>query len=297
MRLLTVRHVTTYRYANPVALGDHRMMLRPRDSHDLRLLGTRLEIAPQPSAIRWVHDVLGNSVAVASFAEPATELRVESEIQFAHYETEEPDYPIEAYAATYPFSYSAEEMPDLLRSIERRYPDPEHQVDLWAKGFVRTDGPTDTLGLLTDMTRAICSPDFTYAARDDEGVQTPVETLTTKIGSCRDFALLMMEAVRALGLAARFVSGYLYLPNADGTGHAGGGATHAWMQVYLPGSGWVEFDPTNGIVGNRDLIRVAVVRDPAQAVPIAGSWTGVPNDYLGMTIDVAVTEQDPSTAP
>jgi transglutaminase-like putative cysteine protease len=108
-------------------------------------------------------------------------------------------------------------------------------------------------------------------------------------GSCRDLAALMMDAVRTLGFAARFVSGYLY--DADGAGNIGGGATHAWVQVYLPGSGWVEFDPTNGIVGNRDLIRVAVARDPGRAAPLKGTWTGLPADYLGMTVEVAVTAE------
>ena len=130
------------------------------------------------------------------------------------------------------------------------------------------------------------SESFTYVAREETGTQDPVETLRLGSGSCRDFAVLMMEAVRSLGLAARFVSGYLYVPDDDGGGRVGGGATHAWLQVYLPGAGWVEFDPTNGIVGNRDLIRVAVVRDPRQAVPLSGTWTGFPSDLLGMTVEV-----------
>jgi transglutaminase-like putative cysteine protease len=111
-------------------------------------------------------------------------------------------------------------------------------------------------------------------------------------GSCRDFALLMMEAVRSLGLAARFVSGYLYVPSRDGPEHIGGGSTHAWCQVYLPGAGWVEFDPTNGIIGNRDLIRVAVARDPSQAIPLSGTYAGSPEDELGMKVQVNVVCED-----
>ena len=137
---------------------------------------------------------------------------------------------------------------------------------------------------------------FTYIARDEPGTQDPLLTLQLGSGSCRDFALLMMEAVRSLGLAARFVSGYLFVPDKDGPGRVGGGATHAWLEVYLPGAGWVEFDPTNGIVGNRDLIRVAVVRDPRQAVPLSGSWTGRASDLLGMTVEVGVTSEG-ETAP
>jgi transglutaminase-like putative cysteine protease len=289
MALLTVRHVTTYRYTKPVVLGEHRMMLRPRDSHDLRILSTRLAIAPQPVAVRWLHDVFENSVAVATFDKPGSELKIESEIEIEHFESSEPDCPIEEYATTYPFSYSANDAPDLTRSTERHYPDPTHQVDTWAKSFLNPNGPTKTLAMLEAMTGFVNRDGFTYASREAEGVQNPVETLEQRSGSCRDFALLMIEAARSLGLAARFVSGYLYVPSADGPTNVGGNATHAWVQIYLPGAGWIEFDPTNGIVGNRDLIRVAVVRDPAQAVPVSGIWTGAPADFQGMTVEVSVT--------
>ena len=140
------------------------------------------------------------------------------------------------------------------------------------------------------MTHAI-RRDLTYEAREESGIQDPVKTLRIGSGSCRDFAVLMMEAVRSLGLAARFVSGYLYVPEGRVGGRVGGGATHAWLEVYLPGAGWIEFDPTNGNVGNHDLVRVAVVRDPRQAVPISGSWTGFPSDHLGMTVEVEVTAE------
>jgi transglutaminase-like putative cysteine protease len=285
--MLTVRHSTIYRYSNPVILGDHRMMVRPRDSHDLRLLNTRLLINPRPAALRWLHDVFGNSVAIASFHSiPTTELRILSEIDLEHFERNDPDCPIEPYAADYPFTYSVAEVPDLTRVIERQYPDPSHTLDLWSKRFVRTDGPTDTLAMLTAISRTI-KREFVYVVRNEQGVQTPIETLQLGSGSCRDFALLMIEAARALGMAARFVSGYLRSPAA--AGRAGDSATHAWVQIYLPGAGWTEFDPTNGIVGNRDLIRVAVVRDPSQAIPISGTWSGVASDFLGMTVDVTVT--------
>jgi transglutaminase-like putative cysteine protease len=294
MRRLTVNHTTTYNYSKPVRFGEHRMMLRPRDSHDLRLLSASLTIDPVPETVRWLHDVFSNSVAVASFKQQAAVLKIESVLELEHFESEEPDCPIEAYAETYPFAYSAEEVPDLHRSIERQYPDANHEIDLWAKRFVDSQGTRGTLDLLTAMTQTVKS-EFRYAARLEEGCQTPTETLNLKSGSCRDFALLMMEAVRALGLAARFVSGYIYLPSSDnGDANSGGGATHAWVQVYLPGTGWMEFDPTNGLVGNRDLIRVAVVRDPSQAVPVSGKWTGAPADYLRMEVDVRVTAADRS---
>ncbi len=183
-------------------------------------------------------------------------------------------------------------MPDLLRSIERHYPDPQRELSGWAHAFVRGRGPARTADLLARITHAI-RRDFTYVRREEAGIQDPLLTLKLRSGSCRDFALLMMEAVRSLGFAARFVSGYLHVP-ATAPGRVGGGATHAWVQVYLPGAGWVEFDPTNGIVGSAGLIRVAIARDPGQALPLWGSWTGFPSDNLGLTVEVSVTEAEPS---
>jgi transglutaminase-like putative cysteine protease len=295
MQRLTVRHITTYRYKRPVSFGPHRMMLCPRDSYDQRLIDSRLLIIPEPVELRWLHDVFGNCVARASFSGQNDELRVDSTIRLDHSLTNTLDFQLEGYAREYPFSYGSEEQPDLLRSLERQYLDPERKVDRWAYEFLWQGGRTDTRELLAAMTYAI-KERFTYIARDEPGTQDPILTLQLGSGSCRDFALLMMEAVRSLGLAARFVSGYLYVPDKDGPGRVGGGAMHAWLEVYLPGAGWVEFDPTNGIVGNRDLIRVAVVRDPRQAVPLSGSWTGNPSDLLGMTVEVSVTS-DGAGAP
>jgi transglutaminase-like putative cysteine protease len=296
MLVITVRHATTYRYKQPVAFGEHRMMLRPRDSHDQKLLDAKLVITPEPADIRWVLDVFGNCVAIARFAGRAQELRIESMIRLDHSATNVLDFQIEEYAKRYPFTYGADEMPDLLRLIERQYLDPEHEVDRWARQFLRHDGRTDTSELLAAMTHAI-HDDLTYVAREESGVQDPVKTLRMMSGSCRDFAVLMIEAVRSLGLAARFVSGYLCVPEDRRDERVGGGATHAWLEVYLPGAGWVEFDPTNGIVGNHDLIRVAVARDPRQAVPISGTWTGFPSDHLCMTVEVEVAAAGGARAP
>jgi len=296
MPVLTVRHVTTYRYRQPVAFGEHRMMLRPRDSYDQKLLDTNLKITPEPVAIRWVHDAFGNCVAIARFAGRAQELRFESVIRLDQSSANVLDFQIEEYAKRYPFTYGADEMPDLMRSIERQYLDPEHELDRWARQFLRHDGRTETTELLASMTYAIRQT-LTYVAREESGIQDPVRTLRLASGSCRDFAVLMMEAVRSLGLAAHFVSGYLYVPEDRRGGWVGGGATHAWLRVYLPGAGWVEFDPTNGIVGSHNLIRVAVVRDPRQAVPVSGTWTGFPSDSLGMTVAVEVTAELPAEDP
>ncbi|WP_084183139.1 transglutaminase family protein [Nevskia soli] len=290
MPTISVLHKTTYRYAKPVRLGQHRMMCRPRDSHDLRLIDTRLTITPQ-AHVRWMHDVFANSIAVASFDdEPATELCFESRFDAEHYPVDPGHIEIDPYASVYPFHYGFEEMPDLVRTVERHYPDPERRVDQWARAFLGESRTCDTMELLMNMNRAI-KEQFPYARREEVGTQTPLETLDKQSGSCRDFALFMMEAVRSLGFAARFVSGYLYDEEllAAESGVVGGGATHAWMQVFLPGAGWVEFDPTNALAGGRNLIRVAVARDAAQAAPLTGSFTGAPADFLGMTVEVTVT--------
>jgi transglutaminase-like putative cysteine protease len=290
MTILKVLHRTQYRYANAVTFGDHRMMMRPRDSHDLRLIDTGLTISPA-ATVRWMHDVFGNSVAVAQFSEPGTELLVESSFQFQHYPLPAEEVTLEDYAQRFPFSYDADEIPDLGRTVERHYPDPEHKIDLWARRFAEDTPDHATMAMLMAMTNTI-KEQFTYNPRDEMGTQDPLVTLQSGTGTCRDYALFLMEAVRSLGFAARFVSGYLYDENLIGGTAAsvvGGGATHAWAEIYLPGAGWVEFDPTNALVGGRNLIRVAVTRDPKQAIPLSGTFTGKPTDYLGMEVSVEIT--------
>lgn len=288
MPILTVEHKTVYHYAQPVTFNEHRLMCRPRDSHDLRLIDTALTISPG-AKVRWLHDVFGNSIAIASFNDPAAELTFISSFRAEHFPKQEEEIVLEEYARHLPFSYAAEDVSDLGRTRERHYADPDHKIDLWAKAFVINSKESDTLDILTTITKAI-KEQFTYARREEMGTQTPIETLEKGSGSCRDFALFMMEAVRSLGMAARFVSGYLYdekLAGAD-EGVVGGGSTHAWAQVFLPGAGWIEFDPTNALIGGRNLIRVAVARDATQAVPLAGSYTGAADVYQGMTVDVKV---------
>jgi len=287
MRVLTVRHITTYQYSEPVRFGEHRMMFRPRESHDLRLVNTKLDILPRPSHIRWLHDVFDNAVTIASFDnEAASELRFDSTITLEHKEMALPDYALEIGAQTYPFRYSDDERPDLIGALARQYPPDD--LDPWAARFVTSSGSTTTMALLHSMTRGI-KEEFEYRRRIEKGVQSPGETLRRRSGSCRDFAVLMMEGVRSLGIAARFVSGYIFVPEGDRA--VGGGATHAWMQAYLPGAGWVDFDPTHSIVGNRNLIRVAVAWDQRNALPLWGTFIGPASSFRGMDVEVSVTEE------
>jgi transglutaminase-like putative cysteine protease len=289
MSLLTVRHVTIYRYSRPVGLGQHRMMFRPRESHDLKLLSTSLSIMPNPARLRWLHDVFDNSIAIAEFDGFTSELRFESIVTLQHFETALPVYPLEEYANTYPFRYSDEDLPNLARALAPHYPG--DNVRQWAGQFLDPWGTTGTMNLLVSMTLGI-KEQFRYVRRSEKGVQSPDETLESRRGSCRDFAVLMMEATRSLGLAARFVSGYIFVPGNDAK-ITGGGATHAWMQTYLPGAGWIDFDPTNSIMGNRNLIRVAVAWSPDQVLPLWGTFEGPANTFLGMDVTVSVTEESP----
>jgi transglutaminase-like putative cysteine protease len=289
MPFLTVRHLTVYRYSAPVRLGEHRIMCRPRESHDLRLLRSQLDITPTPTRLRWLHDAFDNSVAIATFEGSTCELRFESTAALEQVETvvPEPDYPLEVYAQTYPFNYSEDELRNLGRALDHHYPCDD--VRVWAARFLDPSGITGTMSLLRSMTLGI-KKEFVYKRRVEKGIQSPSETLESHRGSCRDFAVLMMEAVRSLGLAARFVSGYIFIPGLEGDRILGGGATHAWMQVYLPGTGWIDFDPTNSIVGNRNLIRVAVAWDPRQILPLWGTFIGSASSFQGMDVAVSVTE-------
>jgi len=291
MPRLTIHHKTEYRYARPVAFGEHRIMLRPRDGHDLRVLSGDLRIVPEPMSLRWIHDVFGNSVAIASFDERSDALTFIWTATVEH-------NPAEAFALTpddpayfYPFLYDEEEYPDLQQFVTPHYSDPNGELSAWARNFLDAEAPTPTYKILTQMTHGIREA-FAYRKRHEHGTQHPLDTLQTGSGTCRDYALLMIEALRRLGIAARFVSGYLFVPSDGRGGYLGGGSTHAWVQVYLPSAGWIEFDPTNGIVGTRDLVRVAVARDPRQAIPLHGTYLGPADAFIGMEVDIRVTSAE-----
>jgi transglutaminase-like putative cysteine protease len=294
MPLLTIHHKTEYRYDRPVAFGEHRIMLRPRDGHDLRVLKGTLEIEPKPASLRWIHDVFGNSVAIATFDSRAKTLTFDSTATVEHNPAEEFALTADDPAYFYPFHYDDEELADLVQFIKPQYGDPDGELSAWARGFLDEQGMTPTFNILSGMTHGIRKA-FTYRKRHEHGTQHPLDTLQTKSGTCRDYALFMIEALRRLGIAARFVSGYLFIPGDRAHGYVGGGSTHAWVQVYLPSAGWIEFDPTNGIIGTRDLVRVAVARDPRQAVPLHGTYMGPADAFVGMNVSINVVSASEQT--
>lgn len=294
MPLLTIHHKTEYRYDRPVAFGEHRIMLRPRDGHDLRVLKGTLEIEPKPASLRWIHDVFGNSVAIATFEARAKTLTFSNTATVEHNPAEEFALTADDTAYFYPFLYNDEEFPDLVQFITPQYGDPDGALSAWARNFLDEQGMTPTYNILSGMTHGIREA-FTYRKRHEHGTQHPLDTLQTKSGTCRDYALFMIEALRRLGIAARFVSGYLFIPGDRAHGYVGGGSTHAWVQVYLPSAGWIEFDPTNGIIGTRDLVRVAVARDPRQAIPLHGTYMGPADAFVGMNVSINVVSASEQT--
>ena len=281
-----IRHRTTYRYARPVVLQPHRLMLYPRDSHELRVLATSLHCAPV-AEFTWTQDVFGNRIATANFAQMAGELVITSGVSVELHAVEWPVFRIAPEAHSYPFGYSADEKIDLGALCLPEDPRQDTSLRSWVQGFVY-GRRTDTLSLLKDINAGILSS-VAYRIRDEEGTQTASETLQIGSGSCRDIAALFIEAVRHLGFGARPVSGYLYDPDTP-AGRAE--ATHAWAEVYLPGAGWIAFDPTNRRVGGARLIPVAVGRRNQQIMPVTGDYIGTPGDFIGMEVEVIVAPRN-----
>ncbi|ACB96077.1 transglutaminase family protein [Beijerinckia indica] len=286
MAALTIRHTTSFTYRRPVAFGTHHVMVRPRDSADQSVLEANLHISPAPSQIQWAKDSFGNHVASVQFRGKAERLRFESIVHVEHV-TEDFAELEPGVRDALPLSYTAGERAKLDVFLQSQYADADGALSHWVGHFLAEQRPAGLQDLLIKMTAAI-KTGFTYAAREAKGIQTPAQTLALRSGSCRDFAVLMIEALKTLGVAARFVSGYVHV-RYDPNERRSAGSTHAWLQAYVPGRGWVDFDPTNGITGNRDLIRVAVVHDPHDAVPLHGTWIGESTDAIGMDVEVSVT--------
>lgn len=282
--MLTIRHRTSYRYNMPVALGPHRLMLRPRESCDVRLVSFALRIEPLAN-VSWAHDVFGNAVATVTIAGMTDSLVIESLSELELGSVAWPVFDIAASAISYPFRYSDEEWTDLGALTVQYHSDPGGRLRAWAKGFVGGN-PTDTLSLLKDLSNGVTGW-IRYQSRDAEGTQSPVQTLDRGWGSCRDFAVLFVEAARSLGFGARSISGYLHDPDGTMDGLSGSGSTHAWAEVYVPGAGWITFDPTNRSVGGYNLVPVAVARDIGQAMPVVGSFAGGSGGHGTMTVEVS----------
>ena len=260
-------------------------MLRPRESRDLRLVSNAITVTPD-ATVTWANDVAGNAVATLTFGTPSDTLVIDSVARVELSAVAYPIFDIAASAISFPFRYSDEEWTDLGALATRQYPDGDG-VRPWARAFV-AGYPTDTLSLLKDINAGVGGT-IAYQAREDEGTQSPSQTLSLGMGSCRDLATLFVEAVRSLGFGARVASGYLHDPTRILLGSADAGSTHAWAEVYLPGAGWVTFDPTNRNVGGANLIPVAVARDIRQAMPVTGSFAGPFNAFQEMTVSVTVS--------
>ena len=281
MTAIKIQHKTAYRYRQPVSLGPHRLMLRPRESRELQLISFNLTVTP-PAAVTWANDVFGNAVASATFHAMTDNLVIDSVAELELNASAWPVFDMAASAICFPFQYAADEWTDLGALTIQQYPDPSGRLKTWAQGFVRAN-PTDTLALLKDLSAGVPA-NIKYLSREDEGTQAPVETLDLRTGSCRDFAVLFLEAARTLGFGGRLVSGYFHNP----TRSAEPGATHAWAEIFVPGAGWITFDPTNRGVGGANLIPVAVARDIRQAMPVTGSFTGAADAFESMTVEVTV---------
>jgi transglutaminase-like putative cysteine protease len=285
---IRIQHRTVYRYAEEVFFGPHRIMLRPREGHDIRIERSILEITPA-HRLHWIRDVYGNSIGVITFTERASELMVYSELVLQHFETNPFDFCIEESAARYPFSYDRETFLELSALIQPIYSDDAEAVRKWLGQFWRPGQSIETLPLLQQINSFICRT-FKYQIRDDPGVQSPAKTIELNSGSCRDFAALFIESCRCLELAARFVSGYVF----GGSTPEAGASTHAWAEVYLPGGGWKGFDPTSGVLATSGHVPVAVARHPEQATPIAGSFIGPAGAFRDMEASVVVEKIDGS---
>lgn len=276
MQRLRIQHLTEYSFSTQVTLNQHRLLLRPREGHDVRIESSRLEISPVYN-IKWQRDVFDNSLALVNFQERADKLIIASDVVIQHYAPAPHDFLIEESA--YPFTYAEAEQFDLKAFQQPVFANDQPAIRDWLQRLSLNG--METFALLKKLTLTI-SREFRYRAREEEGVQPPAQTLALRSGSCRDYATLFIESCRCMGFASRFVSGYLHAPATE----AGNATTHAWVEIYLPGTGWKGFDPTSGeVTGNRH-IAVAVARDPEAVPPVSGSFTGLGS--ATMRVDVQV---------
>lgn len=281
--LLQIEHINIYRYARPVELTTHRLMLRPAESHGLQIRSESLEIHPAHQ-LSWEHDVFYNSIARVVFSEKTEELRIASNYTVEQFNINPFDFVLEIYTNDLPFDYRGDDADDLAPYLRKQHPENTPAIREWLRPFLDSQGKGNTLPFLLALNESVPAS-FTYGRRDEPGIQTPAETLRTRSGTCRDFVLLFMEAARHMGLAARYVSGYLCSAD-DEKPDIATDATHAWAEIYLPGGGWKGFDPTSGILAAGLHVRVATARNPAQATPIRGSYLGDASLFRGMEVTI-----------
>jgi transglutaminase-like putative cysteine protease len=281
MQRYKIFHRTYYNFSAAVRLEPHALLLRPREGHELRIESSSLKLTP-PATLRWHRDVEDNSVAIATFDSLATQLLIENEVIIQQHNEAPLDFLVADYATNYPFAYTPEDwvvLSPYMNVTERPAGGllTEWVANLWSGERIQTYTLLQRLCVHIHQT-------LSYQLREEPGVQSSEETLSRGTGSCRDFANLFMEAARHLGLASRFVSGYLHAPPST----VNFGATHAWAEVYLPGAGWKGFDPTIGEIVGINHIAVAVARLPESVPPVAGSFIGPPGASLN--VGVWVTE-------
>ena len=281
--LLAIEHTNLYRYVRPVELTTHRLMLRPAESHGLQIRSEQLEIHPAHT-LSWEHDVFYNSVAQVVFTEKTDELRISSRYTVEQFNINPFNFVLEIYTNELPFDYRGDDVDDLIPYLKPQYPKDQPAIKKWLRPFLDSKGRGRTLEFLLKLNESIAA-EFNYGRREEPGIQAPAETLKLGTGSCRDFALLFMEAARHMGLAARYVSGYLCSMDEKKPDVASD-ATHAWTEIYLPGGGWKGFDPTCGILAAGLHVRVAATRNPAQATPIRGSYLGDASLFRNMRVTV-----------
>ena len=280
MQRLRIKHRTEYLFPAQVTLNTHRLLLRPREGHDVRIESSKLEITPAYN-IKWLRDVFDNSLAVVSFTERSNDLIITSEVVIQHYDEAPLDFLIEDYAVNYPFQYALSEQVDLASFQQQVFIDERQIINDWLQQIGLSG--METFAMLVKLNQAI-NTQFQYRMREESGVQPPSQTLAQRSGSCRDYATLFIEACRCLGLASRFVSGYLHAPATE----AGNATTHAWAEIYLPGTGWKGFDPTMGEVTGKRHIAVAVARDPEAVPPVSGSFMAPGSTLPTMRVNVQV---------
>jgi transglutaminase-like putative cysteine protease len=283
--LLNIRHRTTYRYARPIGLLPHRIMLCPRGKYDLKLISTSLSTTPAGST-DWTQDVFGNLIATVTFSGLTDSLVIDSELVVEQSAAAWPVFFIAPSAHSYPFTYAPDDIIDLGALLHPDEGAAGQIVGDWVRRSLAAV-PTDTLSLLQAINERI-HREFIYRWRDEEGTQSAAETIAQASGSCRDLATLFVDAMRHIGIGARIVSGYLF----DGAAEEQHGATHAWAEAYLPCAGWIAFDPTNARMGSADLVPVAVGRAISQIMPVSGSYDGTPDDFIDMDVDVTVKRTD-----